>query len=211
MRASRLVEHFEDLEKQTHAARLGMWLFLGSESLLFSALFAVYVSYRVMYHADFMAASAHNNIAIGTINTLVLLTSSLTVALAVHAIRKDQHRLAGWLHVATLLLGGVFLVLKGVEYGQHFHEGIYPGRAYHFAELPNAGSRLFFNIYYTMTLLHAAHVVAGMVFLAILAIGCFRRRYTSEDHITIELGGLYWHIVDIIWIFLWPLLYLTRR
>src|SRR4029453_9733698 len=102
MREPRLAEQFEDLEKQTHAARLGMWLFLGSESLLFSALFAVYVSYRVMYHADFTAASAHNNVAIGTINTLVLLTSSLTVALGVHAIRKDQHRLAGSLPIPPL-------------------------------------------------------------------------------------------------------------
>src|SRR5262245_50959591 len=115
MRAPRLAEQFEDLDKQTHAARLAMWLFLGSESLLFSALFGLYVSCRAMYHAEFTAAAAHNDVAIGTINTIVLLTSSLTVALAVHAVRQDELRRAGWLLIATLLFGGVFLVLKGVE------------------------------------------------------------------------------------------------
>jgi cytochrome c oxidase subunit 3 len=211
MREPRLAEQFEDLDKQTHAARLGMWLFLGSESLLFTALFALYASYRSLYPADFTAAVARDNVAIGTTNTLILLTSSLTVALAVHAARVDRLRLAGWLLVASAVCGLAFLGLKAVEYEQHFHEGIYPGAAYRFTELPGFGARMFFTIYYSATGLHALHVIAGLVVLGILAYGCFRERYSSASHTPVELGGLYWHIVDIIWIFLWPMLYLGHR
>jgi len=215
MPAPRLVEHFEDLEKQSHAARLGVWVFLGSETLLFGALLALYASYRAMYPADFAAAVAHNDVAIGTTNTLVLITSSLTVALAVSAVRRDLPRLAGWLLAASVALGGVFLALKGLEYAEHFREGILPGRAYHFAEMSStgagAGASLFFTLYYCLTALHGLHVVAGMLLLGYFAGGCFRGRYAAESQLHVELGGLYWHLVDIVWIFLWPLLYLSHH
>ncbi|AKT42141.1 cytochrome c oxidase subunit 3 [Chondromyces crocatus] len=210
MPASRLAEHFEDLEKQTHAARLGMWIFLGSETLLFGALFGLYGAYRAMYPEAFAAAAAHNSIWIGSINTVVLITSSLTVALAVVAVRANLGRRAGVLLLVSLLFGVTFLVLKGMEYADHIHHGILPGSAYHFHELPSAGANRFFSLYYLLTGLHALHVIAGMIFLGAVSVGCFRGRYDNRYHTPVELGGLYWHLIDIIWIFLWPLLYLTR-
>ena len=210
MRESRLVEHFEDLEKQTHAARLGMWAFLGSETLLFAALFGLYTSYRAMYPEDFTAAAAHNSLWIGTVNTLILITSSLTVALSVNAVRASRARAAGWLILVSILFGMAFLALKAVEYRQHIHEGILPGASYAFHELPGAGANRFFTLYYLLTGLHALHVIAGMALLGWVAYGCFREKYAAEYHTPVELGGLYWHLVDVIWIFLWPLLYLTR-
>lgn len=210
MSVYRLAEQFEDLSKQAHAARLGMWFFLGSELLLFGGLFALYTSYRVMYPADFAAATGHNNVVIGTTNTLILLTSSLTVAMSVGAVRADRPRRAAWLLAASALLGAVFLALKGVEYAEHFHEGILPGQGYQFAELPQAGARMFFTLYYLLTGLHAIHVIAGMTVLCWLGWGCLRGRYSAENELYVELGGLYWHLVDIVWIFLWPLLYLAH-
>src|SRR5262245_55316275 len=117
-----------------------MWAFLGSEVLLFTGVFALYAGYRTMYSAEFAAAVAHNDVAIGTINTIVLLTSSLTVALAVHGVRVGRARQAVWLLAASVLLGLVFLVLKGVEYAEHFRQGIFPGEGYRFAELPTYGA-----------------------------------------------------------------------
>ncbi len=211
MQRSRLAEHFEDMARQTHAAHLAMWLFLGTELMLFSVLFALYASYRAMYAEHFTAGIPHNNVAIGTTNTFVLITSSFTVAAAVHAVRVAKPRLAGWLLVASIALGLGFLVLKGVEYGQHFHEGIYPGVAYRFAELDTYGAKMFFTIYFLATGLHAIHVVVGLTVLAVLTHGCFRGRYSPDYQTPIELGGMYWHLVDIIWIFLWPMLYLMHR
>jgi len=205
-----LAEQFEDLEKQASAARLGMWAFLGSEVLLFSGLFALYAGYRTMYPADFASAVAHDNVAIGTTNTFILLTSSLTVALAVHAIRAARARRAAGLLLASVALGLLFLVLKGFEYAEHFRQGIYPGDRYRFAELSGYGAKTFFTIYYVATGLHALHVTAGISVLGYLAWACRRGHYTPEYHMPLELGGLYWHLVDIVWIFLWPLLYLAH-
>jgi len=208
--APRLAEQFEDLAKQGQAARLGMWLFLGSELLLFGGLFALYAAYRAMYPAEFAEAVAHNSVAIGTTNTLVLITSSLTVAMSVGAVRADRPRRAGRLLALSVLLGAVFLALKGVEYAAHFRDGILPGEGYRFAELPAAGASLFFTLYYLLTGLHALHVTAGMTLLGWLSWGCLRGRYAAGNDLHVELGGLYWHLVDIVWIFLWPLLYLAH-
>jgi cytochrome c oxidase subunit 3 len=210
MPAPRLAEHFEDLPKQAYAARLGMWIFLGSETLLFAALFALYASYRTMYPEDFAAAVGHNNVVIGTANTLILITSSFTVALSVGAIRASRARAAGWLLALSVLFGGLFLVLKAIEYAEHFREGILPGAGYHFHELPGPGAILFFTLYYLLTGLHALHVIAGMALLGWAASGCFRARYSAAYTTPVENVGLYWHLVDVIWIFLWPLLYLTH-
>jgi cytochrome c oxidase subunit 3 len=206
-----LAEHFEDLGKQTHAAHLAMWIFLGSEVLLFSGLFALYAAYRVMYPVDFASATAHNNVAIGTINTVILITSSLTVALSVHAIRGSRPRPTAYLLLASMLLGIVFLVLKGVEYAEHFRQGIFPGAAYRFAELPAWGAKLFFTLYFLMTGLHVLHVIGGLVVLGWVLLGCLEGEYSGAYHTPVELGGLYWHLIDIVWIFLWPLLYLIHH
>jgi cytochrome c oxidase subunit III len=210
MRAPRLFEQFEDLDKQAHAARLGMWVFLASELLLFAGFFALYAGYRAMYPKDFAAAIAHDNVAIGTANTFILITSSFTVAVALHAVRAGRNRFAGWLLVFSGACGAAFLILKGVEYAQHFHEGIYPGADYHLAELPGYGARLFFILYFLATGLHALHVTAGMVILGWLAVESFRDVWSPAYDARFENGTLYWHLVDIIWIFLWPMLYLMH-
>jgi cytochrome c oxidase subunit 3 len=211
MRAPRLFEQFEDLDKQAHAARLGMWAFLCSELLLFAPLLALYAGYRAMYPADFAVAVGHNNVAIGTGNTLILITSSFTVAMSLHAVRKGHPRRAASFLLFSIGCGMLFLVLKGLEYAQHFHEGIYPGLAYHYAELQSYGANRFFTLYFYLTGLHALHVVVGSVILSWLAWGCFRRTYSPANYVHVECGALYWHLVDVIWIFLWPLLYLIHR
>jgi cytochrome c oxidase subunit III len=207
---ARLAVQFEDLEKQTHAAHFGMWIFLASEVLLFAGLFALYAAYRAAFGPEFSAGVAHNNVAIGTANTAILLTSSLLVALSVYAVRLDRPEKAGRLLLGAIALGLAFLVLKGVEYAQHFHEGIFPGAAYRFEELPQNGAKLFFTLYFLTTGLHAIHVTAGLVILGWITWGCFRRRYGAGNDTHVDLGGLYWHLIDVIWIFLWPMLYLMH-
>jgi cytochrome c oxidase subunit 3 len=207
----RLEVQFEDLEKQAHAARFGMWVFLGSELLLFAGLFGLYTAYRVLYPAAFAEGVHHNSLAIGTTNTVVLIASSFTVAWSIHAVRRGRRRAALWMLTATMVLGALFLVLKGVEYAGHFAEGVYPGRYYAAAaaELAGRGPQVFFTMYYFMTGLHALHMIGGLVVMAWLTRSVARRRTTAEHHTALELGGLYWHLVDGIWIFLWPLFYLT--
>ncbi|HEV7557084.1 MAG TPA: cytochrome c oxidase subunit 3 [Kofleriaceae bacterium] len=201
---------YESIEKQHATARLGMWVFLGSESLLFAGLFALYAAYRFVYPAEFHAAAEHANVVLGTINTYVLLTSSLTVALAIHAARRGaRRRIVGFL-LLTIAFGITFDILKVVEYSQHLGEGIAPGAYYSFSELPAHGAVLYVTLYYLLTGLHAIHVTGGLVVLIWLAVKAARGRFTPDSHLALELGGLYWHLVDLVWIFLWPLLYLIK-
>ena len=197
---------FETFEKQSHALRFGMWIFLGSELLLFAGLFALYTAYRSEYAADFAQAIHHNALALGSINTVVLIVSSFTVAWAVHAVRTGHRSTALWMLAITMVLGATFLVLKGVEYGEHIAEGIVPGPDYAFAALPGHGARLFFMLYYLMTGLHAVHMIGGLTVMLWLTHRVWKRRVRGAE---VELGALYWHLVDSIWIFLWPLFYLT--
>jgi cytochrome c oxidase subunit 3 len=209
-RESRLQLQFESLEKQTHAARLGMWLFLASELLLFSALFTLYASYRAAYPRSFHEGVAHTRFASGAAMTVVLITSSLTVALAVDAIRRGRRGAClAWLG-GCIGLGLLFLGLKAAEYADHLSHGIRPGVHYVYAELPERGAALFFTLYYLMTGLHAVHVIAGLIVLAVVGVGVRRGRYDAGYHTPVELGGLYWHLVDIIWLFLWPVFYLMH-
>jgi cytochrome c oxidase subunit 3 len=206
---TRLAVQFESIAKQEHALRFGMWLFLASELLLFAGLFALYTAYRTMHAHDFAAALHHNALLLGTTNTIVLIVSSFTVAWSIHALRAGRPRTTIWMLVATLALGATFLVIKGIEYSQHFSEGIYPGRMYAFAALPTDGAKLFFTLYYFMTGLHAIHMIAGLGIMSWLLLRVVRGRTTPARHGELELGGLYWHLVDSIWIFLWPLFYLA--
>ena len=208
MERDRLEIQYESLEKQGHAVRLGVWIFLGSELLLFAGLFALYAAYRTEYAAAFAEGVHHNELWIGTTNTAVLIVSSFTVAWAVHSARVDRMRRASLMLAISILLGLVFLTLKGLEYSHHFSEGIYPGPAFSYPGLP-AGSRLFFTLYYFMTGLHALHMIGGIAVMAWLAVRVRRRRTTAAYHPELEAGALYWHLVDAIWIFLWPLFYLT--
>jgi cytochrome c oxidase subunit 3 len=201
---------YDSLERQHATAQLGMWIFLGSESLLFAGLLALYAAYRFVYPGEFHAASAHANLVIGTVNTYVLLTSSLTVALAIHATRRGHRRRTVALLIATIALGLAFDVLKVIEYAGHLREGLAPGDYYAFAELPARGVVLYVTLYYLLTGLHALHVTGGVGALIWLAVRAQRGAFTPHSYVALELGGLYWHLVDLVWIFLWPLLYLIR-
>lgn len=205
-----LAEHYDTLEKQHHAARLGMWLFIASEVLFFAVLFTLYAAYRAHYREDFTAAAEHSDLLLGTINTFVLITSSLTMALAVHAARLVQPKTALLMLAITTALGVAFFVVKGTEYLHHFEEGIRPGIHYAFHELNTEGARMYFTLYYVTTGLHALHVLIGIGLIVWLMIR-LRRRYTHPGYqLGVELVGVYWHLVDLIWIFLWPMYYLVR-
>lgn len=208
--ASRVHIQYDSLERQHATAQLGMWVFLGSESLLFAGLFALYAAYRFEYPLEFHAASAHANLVIGTINTYLLLTSSLTMALAIHAARQGNRRRTVALLGATIALGLGFDVLKAVEYSEHIAEGLAPGAYYAYDALPPHGVVLYVTLYYLLTGLHALHVTGGLVVLVWLAVRAQRGHFTPRSYLALELGGLYWHLVDLVWIFLWPLLYLIR-
>jgi cytochrome c oxidase subunit 3 len=205
---SHVAHHFPDLETQAHAARLGMWLFLATEVLLFAGLFTAYALYRMLYPSAFAGASKLIETSMGALNTVVLITSSLTVALAFHYSKESKGKLAAALLVLTLALGGVFLVVKYFEYSHHFHDGHLPGRFYSYAPLQVPGASMFWTVYFLMTGLHGIHVVIGMGVLAWLAVGAWRGSYGGVYSTPLEVGGLYWHLVDLVWIFLFPLLYL---
>jgi cytochrome c oxidase subunit 3 len=204
-----LGEQYDSLETQERSLELGMWIFLATEILLFAALFALYASYRSMYLADFKAGIEHNTLAFGTVNMYVLLTSSLLAALSVSAVRADRPRTASWLLGGTALLGAAFLAIKLCEYWRHWQEGSLPGRYYHDRELPTFGANRFFTMYWVMTGLHALHVTAGVGVVTWMAVRARRGFYTRTVHARLVIGTLYWHLVDVIWIFLWPLLYLS--
>ena len=200
---------YDSIARRHATARLGMWLFLGSESLLFAGLLALFAAYRVMYPTAFHAAAAHANLALGTINTYILLTSSLTVALALHATQHGRRRATvAWL-VVTIAFGLAFDALKLVEYAQHLRDGFAPGHYYSATSLPPFGV-LYFTLYYLLTGLHALHVTAGVIVLAWLALRARRGDFSPDSHVVLECGALYWHLVDLVWIFLWPILYLLR-
>ena len=205
-----LEEQFGSLEQQEHAAQLGMWLFLTSEVLLFGALFALYTAYRLEYAEAFRIAARHNQLWLGTTNTAILITSSLLAAWAVHALKNGRAALAELCLLGTLALGAAFLFLKLSEYADHSKHGILPGAYYRSPELAERGANTFFTLYYFMTGLHGLHVLGGMAALSVMLVQIGRGWYGSTRHTAVELSVLYWHLVDVIWIFLWPLFYLLK-
>ncbi len=206
----RLEVQFEDLTKQRHAAHFGMWLFIASEILLFAALFALYLGYRIEYSTEFAAGVQHGVLWIGTLNTSLLITSSFFAAWALHALRQGRRGQTLASLAAVVLLGCGFLGLKSLEYYDHLSHGIAPGQFYAFSRLPEHGAQLFFTLYYFMTGLHALHVIVGLAVMLWLLSRVYRGRTTAEHDVELELGALYWHLVDLVWIFLWPLLYLIH-
>jgi cytochrome c oxidase subunit 3 len=209
MQASPLAHHFENLEKQSHAMRLGMWLFLASEILLFTALFAAYGVYRFLYPEAFALSSRAIETLYGLVNTIVLVTSSYTVALGLDASARGNGRRTAILYGASVAMGVLFLVLKYVEYRHHFAEGQLPGRYYTYEGIEAPGVTMFWSLYFLITGLHGIHVVIGMTVLSVVAVKAARGYYTPEYHVGVELAGLYWHLVDLIWIFVFPLIYLV--
>lgn len=196
--------HSEQIDSET--GKLGMWIFLFTELFLFGGLFLVYAIFRAKYSADFHIAAGELNAFIGTMNTVFLLVSSMTAAMALTAIQKGDRRLTIFLLMVTLLLAALFMVNKYFEWSHKFEYGIYPGSPV--LKNMSHGELLFFGLYYMMTGLHALHVLIGMILLSINVVKVRSRSVNSERYLMLENSALYWHLVDLIWIFLFPLLYL---
>ncbi|NJD68147.1 MAG: cytochrome oxidase subunit III [Candidatus Methylomirabilota bacterium] len=202
---------FEDVDQQHEASRLGMWIFLATEILFFGGMFTGYALYRSLYPAAFADASRTLEIVLGATNTMVLIGSSLTMAMAVHAAQVGRRKaLTGFL-LATIGLGLAFLAIKGIEYAHKFEHHLVPGSAFIYTDRFGPQAQLFFSFYFVMTGMHALHMVIGVCLLAALVAKSLRNRFSSAYYTPVELIGLYWHFVDIIWIFLFPLLYLIDR
>ena len=203
-----LAEQFDDIEQQHLSATFGMWVFLVTEVMLFGGMFTAYASYRLLYPEGFAEGSRHMDLMLGGINTAVLTVSSLTMALSVHAARTgDRRTLIGFLG-ATILLGLVFLAIKAIEYWQHYHEQLVPGLRFSFEGPLAKQVELFFLFYFIMTGIHALHLTIGVGVVSVLLILSWRGQFAPEAQDPVEVTGLYWHFVDIVWIFLLPLLYL---
>ncbi len=205
-----LAEQFDDLAQQSEAGTLGMWIFLATELLLFGGLFTGYISYRLAYYQGFHEASGHLYLTLGSINTAVLLTSSYLVARAVYAARQGWSRaIAGWL-LGAVALGVVFLAIKATEYYLEYREHEIPWLDFQFQGAKPAHAQLFFVFYFLMTGLHAVHMLVGIALLLIMALLARLGRFSTRYHNPVELAGLYWHFVDIVWVFLYPALYLLN-
>jgi cytochrome c oxidase subunit 3 len=202
---------FDDAEQQYEASALGMWAFLATEIMFFGGLFTAYTLYRSMYPEAFGHASNHLDLVLGTVNTAVLIGSSLTMALAVHASEVGHRRQLVTFLVATMALGSVFLGIKGVEYYAKFVDHLVPGPGFHWPGADPQHVQLFFSLYFAMTGLHALHMVIGLGILTVMLGMAWAGKFSRQWHTPMEVSGLYWHFVDIIWIFLFPLLYLVDR
>jgi len=214
-RTGELYGQFETLDQQRESASLGMWVFLVTEVLFFGGMFMTYTLNRSMYPEIFGEASRSINLTLGAINTIVLIGSSLTMAMSVWAAQVGKKQLVTIFLILTLILGSVFLGIKGVEYHEKFVEHHVPGLNFNFEPGASAGTnahaQLFFSLYFAMTGLHALHMIIGAGLLIWLIKESFKGRFNTEYSTPVDLVGLYWHFVDIVWIFLFPLLYLIDR
>ena len=207
-----LQHHFEDLGQQHEASTLGMWMFLTTEILFFGGFFLAYALYRVLYPAAWAAGAHHQDWRFGAGNTVVLILSSLTMALAVWASQMNRRKLTVWMLIATLILGMVFLGVKAIEYADHVHHGLLPGAHFTYVHEANPALtqtiQLYMIFYFGMTGMHALHMVIGAGLLIYFIWRARRGDFSAEYYGPVEVMGLYWHFVDIVWIFLFPLLYL---
>jgi cytochrome c oxidase subunit 3 len=227
-----LQHHFENMEQQREAGTLGMWVFLVTEVMFFGGLFLAYTIYRYQYPGAFATASNHLDITLGAVNTVVLIVSSFTMAMAVYSTQIGRQRSTIVCLILTMILGATFLGIKGVEYRDKYRDHLIPGQLIpgrpfdpevakpgetdphklHLVEGATVRNvELFYWIYFAMTGMHALHMIIGLGIMAVLVIMAWRGRFSPEYHAPVEISGLYWHFVDIIWIFLFPLLYLLGR
>jgi cytochrome c oxidase subunit III len=209
-----LREQFETSDQQRDASMLGMWIFLITEVMFFGGMFLAYTIYRGAYSEVFAIASTSLNVYIGAANTIVLLCSSLTMVLAVRAAQLGKQKAIVLFLILTLLLGGIFLGVKAYEWNEKFVEHHVPGPTFHFEDMnavQQGHAQIFFSLYFAMTGLHALHMVVGAGLLIFLVMEARKGKYTAEYNTPVDLIGLYWHFVDIVWIFLFPLLYLIDR
>lgn len=212
-----VAHHFDDWNQQYDACILGMWAFLVTEVMFFGGVIAVYMIYRWQDPLAFAYASRQLDVGLGAFNTFILLTSSLTMALAVRYAHGGQSRRVGWMFLATILLGGVFLGIKAYEYYTKFDHHLAPmlGLPFHwpgpYLETGVGHAKIFFGLYFGMTGIHALHMIIGLVVMALYVPAAFRDEYQHGNSLGVEVVGLYWHFVDLVWIFLFPLLYLIDR
>ena len=205
---SNLHEPFQTLARQRNAAEFGIWIFLASELVFFGGLFTCYSVYRLLYPQGFLAAGAETNLIIGTANTAILLTSSATMAVAVWAGREGLRRHVLWGLCLTAMLGVGFMVLKAVEYAEDIRKGLVPGAGFAMSE---RGAEIFFSFYWIMTAIHAVHLTIGVGAVSLAAWRLWRGALDWRGTAFLHVLGLYWHLIDLIWIFLFPLLYLLGR
>ena len=219
-----LQHHFENMEQQREAGTLGMWVFLVTEIMFFGGMFLAYTLYRYKYPEAFAAASNHLDIRLGAINTVVLIISSFTMAMAVFSTQIGKRRNSIIFIVMTMALGLAFLVIKAFEYHSKYVDNLIPGtlipgrpfnpnlHEMHWpAGVAPGNLQMFYVIYFAMTGMHALHMLIGLGILTVILIMAWRGRFSPEYHAPVEISGLYWHFVDIVWIFLFPLLYLLGR
>ena len=207
-----LREQFDTADQQKDASTLGMWVFLITEIMFFGGMFLAYSVYRSSYPVVFAVASSSLNAVIGAVNTAVLLCSSFTMVMAVRAAQLGQRRAILIFLILTLILGMVFLGVKAYEWNEKFVEHHVPGPTFHLEGVEMQGpAQIFFSLYFAMTGLHALHMVIGVGLLTWLIIATYRGRFSAQYMTPVDIAGLYWHFVDIIWIFLFPLLYLIDR
>ena len=203
-----LQHHFYSMEQQLEASTLGMWLFLVTEVMFFGGMFLAYIVYRVLYPEAWILGSNHLDVLMGALNTAVLICSSLSMALAVRA-AQTSNRMGQVINLAlTIVFGSVFLVVKYFEYADKFEHHLVPGPNFDMS-LPQANQQqLFFSIYFMLTGIHALHMVVGIGLMLVILAMAWRGRFSADYYTPVEMSGLYWHFVDIVWIFLFPLLYL---
>ena len=215
-----LRHHFVTVEQQRDSSHLAMWLFLATEVMFFGGMFCAYLIYRIWFYKEFAAGSRSLDITLGTINTAVLICSSLTVALGVRAAQMGKRKLLVVLLLLTLVLGLAFLGIKGVEWYAKYTEHHIPGSTFNVSDLVHdypqlhidpRHEQIFFSLYFAMTGMHAIHMIVGVGLFLYLTYKAWKGTYGPEYYTPIEIGGLYWHFVDIIWIYLFPLLYLIDR
>ncbi len=210
MKTPEHAHHYESMEHQYLTAKFGVWLFLATEILMFGSVFVAYIIYHHQFPEVFKKGSEYTSVVYGATNTIVLLFSSLTMALAIHYMQKNRQKatvIALWI---TFLCGCIFMGIKAIEYSHKFHEGLYIGKFFSGDTSGFDNLALYFSFYFTMTGIHGFHVLIGMGLIAWIAIKAMRGHFSSGYYTPIEGIGLFWHLIDLIWIYLFPLLYLVE-
>ena len=201
--------HYSSAEQEFQASKLGIWLFLATEILMFGGLFVGYIIFHNLYPEMFAEGAKYLDWRLGGLNTIVLMVSSFTMALSIYYAQKNNPKMTSWMLLVTLACAGIFMVIKYFEYTHKFHMGLKPGEFFTFVGAEHANLALYFSFYFCMTGLHGSHVLAGMVLIFWLYLRARKGHFNEKYYTPLEVVGLFWHLVDLIWIYLFPLLYLV--